>query len=91
MPILHIFTLTPSMEAPSLAKSRKLLEAHMEQGGTLAPGMSLRLEVILLPACLRGQRPENESLSWLCLLSIQIEALLVVTAGDRKVFEDAEQ
>ena len=65
------------MEAPSLARSQKLLGARMEQGGTLASGMSLKLEVTLLPACLRGQRPENESLSWLCLLSIWIEALLV--------------
>ena len=91
MPILHIFTLTPSMEAPSLARRQNLQEHVWERAGALTPGMSLRLEVILLPACLRGQRPENESLSWLCLLSIQIEALLVVTAGDRKVFEDAEQ
>ena len=53
--------------------------------------MSLSLEVTLTGACLRGQLPESESLSWLCLLSIQIEALLVVTAGDRKVFEDADQ
>ena len=49
----------------------------MEQGGTLAPGMSLRLEVTLLADCLRGQRPKNESLSGLCLISIWIEALLV--------------
>ena len=49
----------------------------MERGGTLAPGTSLRLEVTSLAACLRGQRPESESLSWLCLLSIWIEALLV--------------
>ena len=49
----------------------------MERGGTRAPGMSLRREVTSLAACLRGQRPESESLSWLCLLSIWIEALLV--------------
>ena len=39
-------------------------------GGALAPRMSLRLEVALLAACLRGQRPESESLSQLCLWSI---------------------
>ena len=49
----------------------------MQQGGTLAPGTSLSLEVTSLAACLRGQRPENESWSWLCLLSIWIEAVLV--------------
>ena len=66
------------MEVLSLARlARKLLGAHMQQGGTLAPGTSLRLEVTSVAACLRGQRPENESLSWLCLLSIWIEALLV--------------
>ena len=49
----------------------------MERGGTLAPGISLRLEVTLLAACLRGQRPESESLSWLCHLSMWIKVLLV--------------
>ena len=49
----------------------------MERGGSLAPEMFLRLEVTLLAACLRGQWPESESLSWLCLLSIWIEALLM--------------
>ena len=49
----------------------------MERGGTLAPGTSLRLEVTSLAACLRGQRPESESLSWLCLLSMCTEALLL--------------
>ena len=38
--------------------------------------MSLRLEVSLLAACLRGQRPKSESLLWLCLRSKWIEALL---------------
>ena len=65
------------MEAPSLARSRKLQEHIWELGGTLAPGMSLRLEVTLLAACLRGQSPKSESLSWLCLQSMCIEALLV--------------
>ena len=66
------------MEVLSLARlARKLLGAHMQEGGTLAPGMSLRLEVTLLAACLRGQRPESESLSWLCCLSMWIKALLV--------------
>ena len=55
----------------------------MERGGTLAPGTSLRLEVTSLAACLRGQRPESESLSWLCLLSIWIEALLVTMRFSR--------
>ena len=49
----------------------------MDKGRTLAPGTSLRLEVTLLAACLRGQRPESESLSWLCLPSMCMEALLV--------------
>ena len=39
--------------------------------------MHLRLEVTLLAACLRGQRPESESLSGLCLWSMAIKALLV--------------
>ena len=66
------------MEVLSLARlARKLLGAHMQQGGTLAPGTSLRLEVTLLAACLRGQRPESESLLPLCLLAEWIAALLV--------------
>ena len=65
------------MEEPSLARSRKLPKHVWQQGRTLAPGMSLRLEGTLLAACLRGQWPESESLSWLCLGSIWIEALLV--------------
>ena len=82
------------MEAPSLARSQKLLGAHMQEGGTLAPGTSLRLEVTSLAACLRGQRPENESLSWLCLLSIWIEALLVTVRflrtqdGNCRIYSD---
>ena len=64
------------MEAPSLARSLKLQEHVQEQGGSLAPGTSLRLQVTLLVACLRGQGPESESLSRLCLLSMWIEALL---------------
>ena len=39
--------------------------------------MSLRLYVTLLAACLRDQWPKSESLSWLCLLSMWIEELLV--------------
>ena len=39
--------------------------------------MSLRREVTLLAACLRGQPPESESLSCLCLQSMWIAALLV--------------
>ena len=53
MLLLCTFTQTPNLvvtEAPSLARSQKLLGARMEQGGTRAPGMSLRLEVSL--ACL---------------------------------------
>ena len=65
------------MEATSLAGSRKLQEDVWEWGRALAPGMSLRLEVTLLAACLRGQRPESESLSWLCPLSMWIKARLV--------------
>ena len=83
------------MEVLSLARlARKLLGAHMQQGGTLAPGTSLRLDVTSLAACLRGQRPENESLSWLCLLSIWIEALLVTVRflrtqdGNCRIYSD---
>ena len=65
------------MEVPSLARSRKLPRHIWEQGRTLAPWMCLRLEGTLLAACLRGQWPESESLSWLCLGSICTEALLV--------------
>ena len=65
------------MEAPSLARSRKLQEHVWEWGGALAAGPSLRLESTLLSACLRSQQPESESLSWLCLWSLWIEALLV--------------
>ena len=65
------------MEAPSLSGSLKLREHVWEWGGVLVPGTSLRLEVTLLAACLRGQRPESESLSWLCLRSMWIKALLV--------------
>ena len=48
-----------------------------EQDRTLTPGMSLRLEVTLLAACLRNQRSESESLSRLCLWSMWREALLL--------------
>ena len=65
------------MEEPSLARSRKFPKHVWEQGRTLAPGMSLRLEGTLLAACLRDQWRESESLSWLCLGSTWIEALLV--------------
>ena len=51
------------MEAPSLARCLKLQEHVWEQGGALAPGRSLSLEVSLLAACLKGQRAESESLS----------------------------
>ena len=65
------------MEAPSLARSQKLQEHFWERGRALAPGTSLRLEVTLLAACLKGQRPASETLSWLCLRSLWIKALLV--------------
>ena len=61
------------MEAPS----QELQEHVWEQGRALAPGTSLKLEVTLLTACLRGQQPESESLSGLCLRSMGIKALLV--------------
>ena len=74
----HIWIDSP--EAPSLARSQKLhlgcLFTHGRQarvwelGGALAPRTSLRLEVALLAACLRGQRLESESVSQLCLWSI---------------------
>ena len=67
------------MEALSLARLGKpcwkVTKSSMEQGGTLAPGTSLRL--VVLAACLRGQKPESESLSRLCLLSMWIKALLL--------------
>ena len=65
------------MEAPSLARRQKLQELIWERAGALAPGMSLRLKVSLLTACLRAQSPKSEFLSWLCLLSMWIKALLV--------------
>ena len=71
------------MEVPSLFRSQKLQEHVSEWGGALAPGTSLSLEVTLLAACLRDQRPESESLSWLWLLSIGIEALLVTMRFSR--------
>ena len=64
------------MEVPNLTRSWKLQEPIWEKGGTPAPWTSLRLEV--LAAFFRGQRPESESLSWLCLLSMCIEALLLI-------------
>ena len=67
------------MEACSLARSWKLQEYIGEQEGALAPGISLRLEVTLLAAWLRGQSPKSESLSRLCLPSMLVEALLVTT------------
>ena len=62
---------------PSLSRSLKLQEHFQEQGGALAPGTSLRLEVTLLATHLRGQRPEIESFLWLCLWSMWIKALLI--------------
>ena len=80
MLLLCTFTQTPNlvvMEAPSLARSQKLQEHVWEQGGALAPALSLRLEVTLFAACLRGKRSGKESLSQLCLLSMWTEALLL--------------
>ena len=65
------------MEAPSLARSQKLQQHIWEWGGALTPGTSLRLEVTLLATCLKGQGPESESSSWLCLWSTWIEVLLM--------------
>ena len=62
------------MEAPSLARSWKLQEHVWKWSRTLASAVSS-----LLAACLRGQRPESESLSWLWLWSMWLEALLVTT------------
>ena len=75
------------MEVLSLARlARKLLGAHMQQGGTLAPGTSLRLEVTSLAACLRGQQPESESVT--ALPPIYVGRSI---AGDHEVFEDTDQ
>ena len=60
------------MEAFRLASSQKLQEHVWEGSGTLASATSL------LVACFRGQWPESESLSWLCLWSMWIEALLKI-------------
>ena len=65
------------MEAPSLARSRKLQEHIWELDGTLASGTSLKLEVTLLAVCLKGPQPECEFLSWLCFWSVWIQALLL--------------
>lgn len=97
MPLLCTFTWTPSlvvMEAPGLARSQKLQEHIWEQDRTLTPGMSLGLEVTLLAACLRDQRSESESLSWLCLWSMWREALLLIMRflrtqiGNCKIWSD---
>ena len=60
------------MEAPSLTRSQKLQEHIWKRSGARA---SAALSV--LAACLRGQRPESESLSWLRLWSMWFEALQV--------------
>ena len=65
------------MEVPSLPRSQKLREHFWESGAALAPGASLRVEATLLAACLKGQRPENETFPRLCLRSMWIKALLV--------------
>ena len=76
------------MEAPSLARSQKLQELVCERAGALAPGMSLRLEVTLLTACLRAQSSKSESLSGLCLLSMWIKAQLVTMRFLRILIEN---
>ena len=58
------------MEALRLARSQKLQEHIWGQSGTLASATSLSV------ASFRGQWPESESLSWLCLWSVWTEALL---------------
>ena len=72
--LLHVLLLRPQVW-----KCLALLgaESYKSMFGEEAPGMSLSLEVPPLAACLRGQQPESESLSWLCLSSKWIEALLV--------------
>ena len=67
------------MEVPSLPRSQKLQEHFWERGGALAPGTSLWVEVTLLAACLKGQWPESETFSQLCLRSMWIKALLATT------------
>ena len=59
-------------------------EHSLELRGALAPRTSPRLEVALLVAWLRGQQPESECLSQLCLQSTWIRG----TAGDHEVSED---
>ena len=65
------------MEVPSLARSWKLQEHIWDWGGALVSGTSLKLEAILLAACLRAQGPKSKSLSLLCLWSMWVAALLV--------------
>ena len=73
------------MEAPILVRSRNLQERVWEWGGALAPGMSLRLEVTLLAACLRVQSPKSESV--MAVPPIYVDRS---TAGGHEVFEDAD-
>ena len=75
------------MEAPILTRSWKLQEHIWERGRDLAPETSLSLEVTLLAAWLRGQRPESESLLWLYLRFMWREVLL----NDHELFEDTDE
>ena len=79
------------MEVPSLPRSQKLQEHFWERGGALAPGTSLRVEVTLLAACLKGQWPKSETFSQLCLRSMWIKALLVTMRtqiGNCRIWSD---
>ena len=74
------------MEVPSLARSQKLLEARMEQGGTLASGMSLKLEVSL--ACL----PKGPATwKWVFVMAVPQIYRDKNTADDHEVSEDTDR
>ena len=73
----YVLLLRPHVWKRLALLGAKLQEQAWEWGRALAPGTSLRLEVTLLAACLRGQQPESDSLSWLCLRYMWIKALLV--------------
>ena len=75
------------MEAPSFARTRKLLGACMERGGSLAPEMFLRLEVTLLAVWLRGQPAKWK---WVFIMAVPPIYVDRSTAGDHEVSEDTD-
>ena len=89
MLLLCTFTQSPNlvvMEAPSLARSQKLQEHVWERGGALAPAMSLRLEVTLFAACLRGKRSGRVFVTTVSPIYVDRS-----TAADHEVFQDTDR